>query len=354
MSFTRRAALSLALAAAGFGVARAQVDVRPVADADAALAEYVERLRGLAAQRAPELEAAAHDAFDRAPCVRAELAVWVVVAADGAVNEARPDDASGHPGEVRDAVAAKVKTWKLPPPPGGKPARLRLPLGVLPAAPIPARLACDAALLDAGDYHVTQLEPGIERGTWRAVCGGSAAQPSADARPVKIALKRFRDVEDDADEKTGRRVSAKGCDAPAFLFQGLVAVADGPLPAAKVELRADGWDKTFEISLGAVSYRVRVQPRTKAATGDEPRPWRLVLETAGLKVAQELDVGASAQPPALALRWAGDLDADSRPDFALEERDDRDGAVTLRLYLSGAARAGRAVRQVAATARGGK
>jgi hypothetical protein len=346
MSFTRRMALSLALAAAGLGVARAQVDP-PTSDADAAQADYVERLRGLAAQRAPELEAAAHDAFDRAPCVRAELAVWVVIAADGAVTEARPDDASGHPSEVRDAVAAKVKTWKLPPPPGGRPARLRLPLGVLPAAPIPARLACDAALLDAGDYHVTQLEPGIERGKWRAVC-------AAEARPVKVALKRFRDVDDDADEKTGRRVSAKGCDAPAFLFQNLPSVADGPLLTGKAERKGDGWDTAYEISLGAVSYGVRVVPRTKATTGDEPRPWRLVLETAGLEVAQELDVGASARPPALAVRWAGDLDADGRPDFALEERDDGDGGVTLRLYLSGAARAGRAVRQVASTARGGK
>jgi hypothetical protein len=51
------------------------------------------------------------------------------------------------------------------------------------------------------------------------------------------------------------------------------------------------------------------------------------------------------------MRWAGDLDADGRPDFALEDRED---GVTLRLYLSSAARPGRAVRQVAATARGGR
>jgi hypothetical protein len=336
----------LALAAVASGVhARAQEAAPP--DLDAAQAEYVARLQALAVPRAPELEAAGRDAFDRAPCVRAELAVWLLVGADGAVLESRPDDASEHPGEVRDAVAAKVKTWKLPPPPGGKPARLRLSLGVLPAAPIPARLACEAELLDAGDYHVTQLVPGIERGKWHAVC----ATQTSDVRPVKVALKRFRDAEDDADEKTGRRVTVKGCEAPALMFQHLGAVADGPVPTAQVVSKLDGWNISFEIALGSATTRLRLQmgPRAKDATADEPRAWKIVLESTG--VTQELDVGASPLPPTLAVRWAGDLDGDGRPDFALEDRDD---GVTLRLYLSGAARAGRAVRQVASTARGGR
>jgi hypothetical protein len=336
----------LALVTVGSGVP-ARAEEAPPPDPDAAQAEYVARLQALAAPRAPELEAAAREAFDRAPCVRAELAVWLLVGADGGVLEARPDDASGHPGEVRDAVTAKVKTWKLPPPPGGKPARLRLPLGVLPAASLPARLACEAELLDVGDYDVTQLVPGVERGKWRAVCGTN----TADVRPVKVVIKRFRDAEDDADEKTGRRVTAKGCDTPALMFQHLDAVADGPVPTAKVETRRDGWSLAFDVSLGAAAIHLRQQPgpRAKDAAADDPRPWKLVLESAG--VTQELDVGASAQPPALTMRWAGDLDADGRPDFALEDRED---GVTLRLYLSSAARPGRAVRQVAATARGGR
>jgi hypothetical protein len=220
---------------------------------------------------------------------------------------------------------------------------------MVPAAPIPARLACEAELLDAGDYHVTQLVPKIERGKWKAVCKVNV-DGDAEVRDVKVALKRFRGPEDDADEKTGRRVTVKGCGAPAFLFQRLPVTSEGDLPAATVTTKRDGWNTTWDVALAAIRYRLRVQPRPPSKDPAEPRPWRLLLEANGGGT-EELEIGASAQPPTLELRWAGDLDGDGRPDFALEDRDD---GVTVRLYLSSAATGGRHVRQVASTTWGGR
>jgi hypothetical protein len=345
----RRVVLMLAASALA-GLARAGDAPPPEGADDPARADYLATLNALAAKRLPDLEAASSDALDRAPCVRAELAVWLSIKGDGAIAEAHADEGSGHPGEVRDAVAAKVAAWKLPPPPGGKPTRVRLSLGVMPSAPIPARLNCDAELLDVGSYHVTQLVPGIERGKWRAVCKTGDA---ADVRTLKVSLKRYRDPEDDADEKTGRRVLVKGCDAPAFLFRNLSTVAggDGPVPSAKVTVspaKADDWGRTADVSFGPTTYHLRIQAAAGSKGGEEPRPWKIMLDEDG--ATQEIDVGGSVRPPSLAIRWAGDLDGDGRPDFALENRDD---GVDLRLYLSGSARRGRRVRQVAATSWGG-
>ena len=248
----------------------------------------------------------------------------LLVKPDGAIADAVSEPSPPLPDELGAAVATIVRTWRLPPPPGAKPTRLRVPLGPIPPAPPAPALSCGAELLDRGRYIVSELVPGTDKGAWLALCrqGGDAV------RSVQIQLKRFRSEasNDEKHEKTGREVSVKGCEGPAFLFRGVQTAKEGPVPAAQVTAKADGWNSTFDIALGGVAYHLRLQAKSASqGAKDEPeeRPWRLLLEHDG--GADEVDRGQTERAPALSVRWAGDLDGDGRPDFVLEDRSDGGG-----------------------------
>jgi hypothetical protein len=320
------------------------------ADNDPAGAEYAGKLKELVTERASDLEHAYRDALEKTPCARAELTMAVRVKPDGTITDAWADPTPPLPSEMLDAVAAAFRTWKAPPTARPKPVRVRVPLGAIPPTPPAASLDCDAAILDKAGYNVAELQAGIERGSWRAVC-----KPKADAggevRGVKLRLKPFHSESagDDKGEMTGRDVVVQGCDAPAFLFRGLHAVKDGPLVAAKVVAKTDAWDSTADIVLGEASYHLRIRAKPEPIAGTTERPWTILLENGD--AADVLDAGHTTLAPLLHVRWAGDLDGDGRPDFVLE---DHSNGVSLQLYVSGSAAGHHAVRKVAVTWRGGR
>lgn len=330
------------------GLARA-VEPPPAAfdETDAAQAAYVADVKAIFAGRLPELDRTALAAQDRTPCVRGDLSVWVVVRADGAVSDAWADGASQASPDASDAIFAKLKTWKWAPPPGGKPRRMLVALGKIPTSPPAARFNCDAQLLDRAMYHVTELVPGIDRGSWWAACKTSSGD--VEVRAVKLKLKRFRSEAggDDADEKTGREVQVKGCDAPLFLFRGIQNVKEGGVAGAKVTSKDDGWKSTAELALGGATSRLRIDSAPDKAE-PQRRGWKILLESGG--TTDVLDSGLTEHPPRVAPRWAGDLDGDGKLDLLLEDRNE---GTTLRLYLSGSAVQGRQVKQVAETSYGG-
>jgi hypothetical protein len=316
-------------------------------EADAAQAAYVADVKAIFAGRLPELDRTALAGQERTPCVRGGLSVWVAVRADGAIADAWADGASQAAPDATEAVLAKIKTWKWMPPPGRKPRRLLVSLGRIPTPPPAPRFNCDAQLLDRAKYHVTELVPGIESGAWWGACKGPGGD--VDVRGVKLKLKRFRSEAggDDADEKTGREVQVKGCDAPLFLFRGVQNVKEGAVGGAKVTSKDDGWKSTAELALGGAVSRLRIDSLPDKAE-PQRRAWKLVLEAGG--AAEVLDSGLTDRPPRVAPRWAGDLDGDGRLDLLLEDRNE---GTTLRLYLSSSAVPGRQVKQVAETSYGG-
>jgi hypothetical protein len=314
-------------------------------------AAYVDKVRALLAAHAGDFARTYREAHERSPCARAELTLSLLVKPNGTIADAVSEPSPPLPDDVGAAIAAIVKTLKLPPPPGAQPTRLRVPVGPIPPAPPAPALSCGAELLDRGRYIVSELVPGTDKGAWLALCrqGGDAV------RSVQIQLKRFRSEasNDDKHEKTGREVSVKGCEGPAFLFRGVQTAKEGPVAAAKVTAKTDGWNSAFDIAQGGVAYHLRLQAKSPSpGAKDEPeeRPWKLLLEREG--AVDEIDRGQSANAPALSVRWAGDLDGDGRPDFVLEDRSD---GVSLQLFLSGSSAADahdHKVRAVAATSWG--
>jgi hypothetical protein len=305
-------------------------------------------LERLVAARRGELERATRAARDKNPCARGELTMSVLVRPDGAIADARPEPGSQLPDDFLDAVAAALKSWRVPPTARDAPVHVRLRLGPMPAEPPPAALGCEAEILDRGRYNVTELVPGIERGPWWAVCKRRVGPP--EVRPVKLRLKRFRSeaAGDEKHEMTGREVIVGGCDDPAFLFRGVSAVKEGPLAAAAVSAKADAWNSTADIALGDARYHLRIDAQAPAADGAPERGWTILLEQGG--AAEPLDTGHTTLAPLVRVRWAGDLDGDGRADFVLEDHGD---GVSLQLFLSRAASDGRKVRRVATTTYGG-
>src|SRR5262249_42132756 len=141
------------------------------AENDPAGVAYVTKLKALVADRAADLERATRGAYEKNPCARAELTMWLRVKPDGTITDVWSDPAPQLPAELVDAVAATFKTWKAPATSRPKPVRVRLPLGTFPAAPLTDTLDCGAQVLDrGGHYDLTKLGPGVERGPWWAVC----------------------------------------------------------------------------------------------------------------------------------------------------------------------------------------
>ena len=319
------------------------------ADGDPAGVEYVGKVKASFAERADELARAYDDAREKSPCARAELTLAIRVMPDGTITDASADPMPKLPEDLVGAVIATVKTWTAPPTSRAKPVRVRVPLGAIPPASPAAALDCDAELLDNGSYNVTGLAPGIERGSWQAVCR-PRVDAASEVRAVKLRLKRFHSdaAGDDAGEMTGREIVVSGCDAPAFLFRGLANVKKGPLAGAKVLTKPDAWDSTADIVLDGATYHLRIDAKPRAIAGTTERPWRILLEQGD--ATEELDAGHTTLAPLLHVRWAGDLDGDGRADFVLEDHSD---GVSLQLFLSGSAAGRRKVRRVATTSWGG-
>jgi hypothetical protein len=325
--------------------------IETFAPGDPAGVEYVGKLTAFASEHATDLEHAIATTREKSPCARADLSMSLVVKPDGTIAEASPDPAPPQlPDDLLAAVSGAVKAWRAPPTSRAAAVRVRVALGPIPAAAPAESLACGAELLDKGRYRVGLIAPGVERGSWWAVC-----RPKIDAageiRAVTLKLKPFHSdlAGDDPGENTGREVVVRGCDTAAFLFRGLPSAKKGPLKGAKVVEKPDAWDSTADIVFGDATYHLRVSAKEHANAGTTERPWKILLERGD--GVEELLAGHTTLAPLLHVRWAGDLDGDGKPDFVLEDHSD---GVALALYVSSAAVGANKVRRIATTAWGSR
>jgi len=324
------------------------------AEGDPAGVAYLAKLNALVAAHAAELEKATRSAYEKNPCGRAELTMWLRVKPDGTITDVWSDPAPQLSAELVDAVVATFKTWKAPSTSRAKPVRLRVPLGTFPAAPLTDSLDCGAQVLDkGGHYDLTKLGPGVEHGTWWAVCRATVGTAGV-VRSVKLHVKPTRPGFVSADKGKGKakepmgEVVVAGCDDPAFIFRGVHSTKEGPLTGAKVLAKTDAWDSTADVVLGDTSYHLRIEAKPVNGEGPPERPWSIVLEEGN--ATEEIDSGHTTLAPLLHVRWAGDLDGDGRPDFVLE---DHSHGISLQLFVSGSAVGTQKVRRVAATSWGG-
>lgn len=188
------------------------------------------------------------------------------------------------------------------------------------------------AILQPGMYHGNQV-PDDAGGTWWAVCG---QRERIRLEPVRVEVVAELDpiLDESPLRRTGKRVEASGCDAPVFLVRGI----------ARLERRVVSSALPFQDAGGGVRG---------SSFGGKPLVFRELAQGAQRSIVMEyhgtrraLVTAPAGEGARWEVPWAGDLDADGRPDALLVRADPAVGR-TVSLFLSTGAPAEDLVSEVA-------
>lgn len=200
-------------------------------------------------------------------------------------------------------------------------------------------------ILETGEFHGDE----VTAQTGEAWLGLFRRGNDFSLLPAVLSVSLVNDqIVDEPDEKTGKEVAVLGQENPVFLIKGIGFGQGQSIPT--IFSGEQSINNNFDLNFDLNGKNYRLKAETEKPDPENPQ---FINETSKLVLTSGKTKQVLYDPEGIcsdciwSMLWAGDLDADGKPDFYLNLNNHYNGEIK-RLFLSSFAEKGKLVKEVAA------